>query len=159
MPLTRRDEDHGRKWEQARERQQTCGESGGRWVRSQATLGRMRDMCFTIWGWGPWNWGLRLTKEELRPGRDAVGAADASSSVPVRDSLSEGRIVQSHLLTGILFLSAECENGMRFLCCKRRRISHSFLPQCLFSPLSLVTNFVLLASPLPKPLLCPLPLT
>lgn len=56
LPLTRRGEGHGRKWEQARERQQTCkslvgglcGESGGRWVRNQATVGRMRDMCFTI---------------------------------------------------------------------------------------------------------------
>lgn len=33
-----------------------------------------------------------------------------------------------------------------------------YFPGVFFSPLSLVTNFVLLASPLSKPLLCPLPL-
>lgn len=54
LPLTSRD---GAMVEsgKTRERQQTCeslvgglcGESGGRWVRSQATLGRMMDMCLT----------------------------------------------------------------------------------------------------------------
>lgn len=39
MPLTRRDEVHGRKWEQARERQQSCESWVGVYVGSQVADG------------------------------------------------------------------------------------------------------------------------